>query len=152
MSHPRSIAGVLSSIVLLVAAPGASACSCVGFEQRSELRKVFRSSAAAVHGELIERRRPGGGERLYTYRIARSFKRQRYFPEGETIKVRVPAEEGMCGYGAPIGSKRAFFVHRDRGKLHSNLCLQVSREQMRTAASGRSRRAGAGTSLDCGGG
>jgi hypothetical protein len=154
----RRVAAALSGaclVVVLIGAPQAEACSCMGVK----MGEAFRKSDAAIIGQLRDVRRidgaasirggegpVGSGQRNFIYRVRRVYKGERRIQVGQRLAVRSSSSEASCGLPrrhARIG----LFLDRNRRHWTSNLCSTVTAESMRRAEEGRA--AGLGRTAPC---
>ncbi len=154
----RRAAAALSGaclVVVLIGAPQAEACSCVGVK----MGEAFRNSDAAIIGKLRNVRRidgaasmrggdgpVGSGKRDFIYRVRRVYKGERRIEVGKRLAVRSSSSEASCGL--PRGRARiGLFLDRNRRHWTSNLCSTVTAESMRRAREGRAE--GLGRTASC---
>ncbi len=125
---------------MLASADSAFACSCA-FEDEA---KRFQRSDAAVVARLVDvvpvddqPANPsspiGPAVADYHYRLLRIFKGPRRLHEGDEIVIRGNTSSAACGM--PTQERRyAFYLHRYRRSLSTNLCSLTSRGAMKEAA------------------
>jgi hypothetical protein len=140
----------------LVAAEGASACSCVPPDPEAQLE----ASDGAFVGRLLavreveprEEGEPiGSGDPMdYVYRVGRVYKRGPGLRRGRRVKVRSARSSATCGLPTGRGRLYGLYVQRSRGRWHGSACQVVSPAQMRRGAKGAASAAASPGSAGCG--
>lgn len=114
-----------------IAAGRAAACSCVGADPRTALR---RSDAAFV-GVVVSRRTAegvgsSGAPAVYTLRVENSVKGEL----GETVEVETAVSGASCGLEARVGDRVGLLLYRSAGAWTSSLCSQLDPDVLLEAA------------------
>jgi hypothetical protein len=137
----RRLAALATAVAIpLVAADGATACSCVPPRPAAQLK----ASDGAFVGRLVAIREadpPAEGEPIgsgdpvdYVYRVGRVYKRGPGLRRGRRVRVRSARDSGTCGLPRGRGRLYGLFVFREDGRWTSNLCQVVTPAQMRRGA------------------
>jgi hypothetical protein len=136
----RLAAVAMSAAIPLLAAGGASACSCVPPRPAAQLR----ASDGAFVGRLVAIREvdpPAEGEPIgsgdpvdYIYRVGRVYNRGPGLRRGRRVRVRSARLGATCGLPRARGRLYGLFVLREDRRWTGNLCNVVTPAQMRRAA------------------
>jgi hypothetical protein len=120
-----------ASLVVLVGAADAQACSCA----YSKPRAALRSADYAFTGRLVEVRRRFSMRAVYTFRVEHALKGD----FGKRVRVRAPGPEPSCGLAVEVGERTGLILDRDRhDRWRSSLCMEYGAHQLERASRGMS--------------
>jgi hypothetical protein len=135
----------LGAAIPLLAAEGATACSCVPPRPAAQLK----ASDGAFVGRLVAIREvdpPAEGEPVgsgdpvdYVYRVGRVYKRGPGLRRGRRVRVRSARYSASCGLPRARGRLYGLFVFREDRRWHGNLCNVVTPAQLRRGAEASGR-------------
>lgn len=113
------LAGLLALPVLVLTAPAAQACSCVGGTVEDHLDLAGLVAEVEVVGSRATDRANWGTERAYTVEVLRSWKGD---PAARLV-VTAPTQEGACGLSLPADGRYLLLATRSESAWHTNSCL-----------------------------
>ena len=114
-----------ASLVVLVGAADAHACSCAYTSPRDALRSADHAFTGRI--VRIERR---GLQDVFVFRVRRELKGD----FGRRVRVRTQSDNSTCGLQGQVGDRAGLLVYRERGHWEGNLCLQFGARQLERAA------------------
>ena len=130
-------AAVLVTAVALLGAEGAAACSCAFVAPEAKLRQ----SDGAVIARLVRVKPIDDGDNVHSsadptdfiYRTGRVYKgKPKGLRRGRRLVVRSVRSSATCGLSTEVGRLTGLFMDRQGGRWHSNLCSEVTPQQMRS--------------------
>jgi hypothetical protein len=147
----RHLVVLVALAVPLVAADGATACSCAPLDEREQIA----ASDGAFIGRLLAVREVdpraegepiGSGDPTdFIYRVGRVYNGGPGLRRGRKVRVRSVRSEVTCGLPRGRGMLIGLFVDRENRRWHGNLCRAATPARMRQAGDGSVSRSAAGS-------
>jgi hypothetical protein len=127
----------------LVAAPSASACSCVPLVLN---KQTFKRWDAAVVGRVVSTK-PRGARAVHKVRLLRVYRGAR-LKKRRFVRITTARHGASCGLEPDRNGRFAAFLYKRprSGPWRTNLCLQADPAAMRRAA----KKLGYARTLGCG--
>jgi hypothetical protein len=123
-----------ATLLVLVGAADAHACSCLYTTPRDALRTADH----AFTGRLVDVRRQWRMHAVYTFEVERVLKGT----IGERIRIRAHGKSSSCWLEVRVGERAGLILDRDRhGRWTGSFCNRYGARQLRDAARGMSRTA-----------
>jgi hypothetical protein len=128
------IALVLVALAMLVAAGGASACSCAPQAPAESLREAD----AALTARLVAVLPHGPSQALYRYEVRHVYKGAEKIEAGRMLDVHSSRRSAACALPRRIGRTYGLFLLARHGRWFGSICRVVSPKRMRRVVQSQS--------------
>jgi hypothetical protein len=126
------IASVFVALAMLVAADGASACSCAPQPPAESLRQAD----GAIVGRLVKVLPHGPLHAVYRYEVSRVYKGE--ISKGRVLNVRSSRRAAACALPRRTGRSYGLFLAQRHGRWFGGICEVISPARLGRAAQNQS--------------
>jgi hypothetical protein len=125
---------VLVALAMLVAADGATACSCAPQAPAESLREAD----AAVIARLVAVLPHGPSQALYRYEVRHVYKGRQKLEAGRMLDVHSSRRSAACALPRRIGRTYGLFLLTRHSRWFGSICRVVSPKRMRQVGQNQS--------------